>query len=165
MVDQRGDEIPDPPFESRLGATLQTVEAAKALVKYFPSPHDKLYWQGGRIKQWVDAARRVLQLRDNIASEMRQRAQQASGREALIAGGIAWCLMDTPDKAFRETLAGQLASLHNSVLALNNQRDSADAAERIQLRKKILDLGLPGDPVVNQMWIESDSSGTGATGQ
>jgi hypothetical protein len=100
-----------------------------------------------------------------IASEMRQRAQQASGREALIAGGIAWCLMDTPDKAFRETLAGQLASLHNSVLALNNQRDSADAAERIQLRKKILDLGLPGDPVVNQMWIESDSSGTGATGQ
>jgi pSer/pThr/pTyr-binding forkhead associated (FHA) protein len=166
IIDQRGDEIQEPPFESRLGATLRTVEAAKALVRFLPTPTDKPYWQNGQIKQWVDAARRVLQLRDNIASEMRQRAQQASGREALIAGGIAWQLMDTPDKPFRETLAGQWTSLRKSVLALNNQWDNVTSAEKkIELRKKILSIGLPGDPVVNQMWIESNGSGAGAAGQ
>jgi len=164
-VDGRNDEIPDAPFESRLGATLQTMKAAKALVKFFSGSDDKRYWQDGRIKQWVDAARRLLQLRDNIASEMRQRAQRVSGREALIAGGIAWSLMDTPDKDFRKSLAGQVANLHKSVLSLNYQRDSADSTERIELRKKILNLGLPGDPVVNQMWVESNSSGIGAGNQ
>jgi hypothetical protein len=164
-VEQRGDEIPEPPFESRLVATMRTVEAAKALANFFSTPDDKRYWQARLIKQWVDAARRALQLRDNIVGEMRQRAQQGSGREALIAGGIAWCLMDTPDKAFRETLAGQLASLRNSVLALNQKRDSAALAGRIELRKKILGLGLPGDPVVNQMWVESNGSGTGTATQ
>ena len=163
MVDQQDNEIPDPPFECRLVATLQTVEAAKALARF---TSDKTYWQNGQIKQWVEAARRVLQLRDNIASELRQRAQQASGREALIAGGIAWLLMDTPDKTFRESLVGQWASLRKSILALNNQWDNATSAEKkIELRKKILGIGLPGDPVVNQMWIESSASGAGATGQ
>lgn len=163
--DAHAGEIPDPPFESRIGATLQTVGAAKALVKFFSGSDDKRDWQDGRIKQWVGAAGRLLRLRDNIASEMRQRAQRVSGREALIAGGIAWSLMDTPDKDFRKSLADQVAKLHNDVLSLNHQRDSADSTERIELRKKILNLGLPGDPVVNQMWVESNSSGIGAGNQ
>jgi hypothetical protein len=96
---------------------------------------------------------------------MRQRGQKASGREALIASGIAWRLTDAPDNAFRETIATQFANLHNGILALSNQRDAAASSERIELRNRILSQGLPGDPVVNQMWIESNNARTGVDGQ
>ena len=159
IVDQSMDEIPDPPFESGLGAALKTVAAAQALTKYL-TPADKKHWQNGKIQLWLNAARRVIELRDRIANEMLERSRKTSGRESLIAGGIAWQFMDTHDKSFREEIKARMKEVHANVMALNNQRDVASLSGRIALRNKILSSGLPGHPVVNQMWLEASNSGS-----
>lgn len=152
--------LQSPPFETRVMAARTTTAAALALVNFFPTANDKPYLQDGAIKQWVEKARRILTLRDELVGELSQRSKQASGREALIAGGVALQLMEEPDPAFTKTLAGQLTALRSAVVALNNQRDTAAVTRRIEIRKNILQLGLPGDPLVNQMWVES-LSGSG----
>ena len=151
-----------PPFETRVMAARTTVAAARAIVNYFPTPNDKPYLQDGLVKQWVEKARHVLSLRDEVAGELNQRSKQTSGRTAIIAGGVALQLLDETDSPFAKNIAAQLTALRSAVVALNNQRDSAAVARRIEIRKNILQMGLPGDPLVNQMWIESlQSAGSG----
>jgi hypothetical protein len=136
-------------------AARHTVAAARAIANYFPAAGTRAQWQEDKIKQWIEAAHRILQLQANLVTEFSQRSNQAEGREALIAGGIALQLMDDPEAILSKTLAGQMATLRTTILEISNQRDSATSTQRIDLRNQILKIGLPGDPVVNQMWIES----------
>ncbi len=142
-------------FETKLMAARHTVAAARAIVNYFPTASTRAQWQEAKIKQWIEAAHRILQLQANLVTEFSQRSNQAEGRDALIAGGIALQLMDDPEAILSKTLAGQMATLRATILEISNQRDSATSTQRIDLRNQILKIGLPGDPVVNQMWIES----------
>ena len=149
----------EPQFETKLMAARQTIEAARVMVNFFPTASDKPYLQDGQLKQWAEAARKTLSLREAIVGELSQRSQSVTGRESLIAGGIALRLMDEPDAALAKKLAGQMAALRSAVFALNNKKDSANLVEqRIEISKAILQTGLPGDPVVNQIWQASNNS-------
>ncbi|MEY4918644.1 MAG: hypothetical protein RL616_2557, partial [Verrucomicrobiota bacterium] len=157
---QSGSSQQEPQFETKLMAARQTIEAARAIVNFFPTASDKPYLQDGPLKQWVEAARKTLGLREEIITELSQRSAAATGREALIAGGIALRLMNEPDAILSKKLGGQVAVLRNNVLALNNQKDTAASVEqRIEINKAILQTGLPGDPIVNQVWQASINSG------
>ncbi|MEI8039868.1 MAG: FHA domain-containing protein [Verrucomicrobiota bacterium] len=164
IADPQTDNSVEAPFESRLAAAMRTVRAAKASGDFFAEPSHR-WLLAGQLAQWAKAANRILELRDHIVSDLTARGRQSSGREAVIAGGAAWQLTDAPDKAFREWLTGELTNVRREVKRLYDKRSGAPLAEKIALRQQILKVGLPGDPIVKEMWVESGESGAGAGGQ
>ena len=102
--------------------------------------------------------------------ESATRAETASGRAVLIAGGIAFRpspkpgtirVKGQPLEAWLEAeLKGQRALLQQ----LNGEYSLAPAVRQIEIRNEVMGKGLPGDPMVRAMWARRDAavSATGA---
>ena len=159
IADQRTQNNAKPPFASRLAATAQTVRAAQHAVDFFADP-DHGWLLNGPVAQWQQAAKGILEKRDQIVEALLKAAQQASDRKAVITVGLAWPLLENPDKRkigeqpLREWFVAKWTRLRHEVETLNQDREGVSSSERIRLRNKILEVGLPGEPVVNQMWLE-----------
>ena len=150
-------DLSEPPFESRLAATLAAMKAAKAVTNFLSISEPDHTWlkTGGKLRDWNDAALGVLSKLNTLGQEMGKQAMQSDGRQALIAGGIAWHLQASPDPELRKKIAAEFIALRKQVNDLENRRGAVSSAERIAIRKQILGVGLPGDPVVKQMWQEA----------
>lgn len=153
------------PFQCVLAESFHTVRAAKNMCDFFAVPKNQ-WLRAGQLAQWEQTANRILATRDKIAGNLLNTARQSSGRKSVIAAGIAWRLMDAPEKEkmgdqpFGKWFDDQLASLRRAVRTLNSQRETAEVEERIKLRDKILEVGLPGDPIVKEMWAARTEAGT-----
>ena len=95
---------------------------------------------------------------------MRNRAVNSTGRESLIAGGIAAILSD-PDEPLTidgveawKWLQKRAAEVNAAVQALYDEyRMSETPEEKIDIRNRVLSTGLPGYSTVDTMWIQRDS--------
>lgn len=142
-------------FDSRLAASLKTIQAARTFSDFLKR-NDQCFLKG-ELQQWDLAAQRILTERDRVVTNLLTLAKDRSGREALIAGGIAWHLQGGTNQPLAESLKRQFAVLQKEVQDLKSKREApgSSSADRIAYRRRILEVGLPGDPVVKEMWIQS----------
>jgi hypothetical protein len=110
-----------------------------------------------------------LEERDAVVTATWSRAQKATGREAIIAGGIALCLSSKPGnlksadgQAGPVWIAARLKELRKTIQDLDNEFGRALPERQIVIRSQVMATGLPGDPVVRRMWAARDSVQTGS---
>ena len=165
LADQRSDDYATTTFEPILITSAHVVAAAKKYAEYFADPQHQ-WLKRGELERWDQCARRILETRDRLVADLLKTVRQSSGRKAVIAVGIAWRFMDNPEKEkienqvfLREWLATKFRDVRQEVLSLKDKLESAEIVEKIKLRNQILMIGLPGDPVVQEMWQARASSG------
>lgn len=116
---------------------------------------------GGQLAERVAGLRTLLAERDELVASMLKIATEHEDRPALMAAGIACRLAENPAtlKVKEETLEKYLVRSVQDNRArlrdLGQQYDLAAPPQQIELRKRILTLGLPGDPIVKRMWSSS----------
>jgi len=120
----------------------------------------------GELRLQVERLKTFLMLRNGMVKVLVTKASSSSGREALIAAGIA-CRMLSGEttasigrKPIKEWLVIELRNHRKEILKLNDEFSMASLEEQVTIRNKVLALGLPGDPVVRRMWAMRDASGT-----
>jgi len=162
---------PDPllidqmPVRTMLNRGSELVKRIKKLTDFMGQPNNKrlAYGKLGELLTRYDG---VLKQRDAIVAAMAAKAKASQGRRALIAGGIAAALAEDADELridgveIEKWLGDKLKELRADLVSLNNRYSAAPPSEAIEIRGKILDTGLPGDPIVRRMWASRDASGT-----
>ena len=107
---------------------------------------------------------RILVRRDAIVRDLAAWAEGGSGREALIAGGMAARLATEPGSLLLEGakpgewVAGRLKQLRGELIRLNGEYTLASTTRQVEIRNHILARGLPGDPLVRRMWAMRDAA-------
>ncbi|MBP5300975.1 MAG: FHA domain-containing protein [Victivallales bacterium] len=94
----------------------------------------------------------LLMQRDALVEELVADAESLEGRQAIIAGGMAVLLAKEGrlDEAFREGVVARLRKLRQQTSRLQSGEMTPEQA--IAIRKKVLEIGFPGDSFVKQSW-------------
>ncbi len=118
----------------------------------------------GALKLQRERCKSFLVLRNGVVQILVTKASVSSGREALIAAGIA-CRMLSGEtsatiegKPIREWVQGRFKEYRKEMLKLNDEFSSASLEQQVAIRDKVMAVGLPGDPIVRRMWAMRDAS-------
>jgi len=154
--------LADLPFISILGQARQLFQKIDLFMAFVQQP-DNQWLLADQLGQQVTRLKGLLEKRDALVQVMVTKAEAATGREAIIAGGIVARLSTTgnvliKNKAPEEWLATELKALRSSLLKLNEEYSLATLARQIEIRTQILKAGLPGDPIIRRMWAMKDSA-------
>ena len=85
---------------------------------------------------------------------------KGSARAELVTGFYAGYFSDDFDLMSRKAVADKFKALQRIVLELcEKYSNSADPAEQISLRTKVIDTGLPGDPELHSKWVQRYEGG------
>lgn len=100
----------------------------------------------------------ILKQRNGLIAEMYETYQNhPDRRDGIIAGGVALYLTPEKELASRENLPG---ALNKSLKTLRQelqklvQRNNDSTEQVIRNEKRILELGIPGDPFLKQPWTD-----------
>ena len=155
------------PVIIRAGKAVRQMELCLAYVN--SEPNRFLLKDGTPLATAASFMSKSLEERDAIVAAMWARAQKATGREAIIAGGIALCLSSKPGnlksadgQAGPVWIAARLKELRKTIQDLDNEFGRALPERQIVIRGQVMATGLPGDPVVRRMWAARDSVQTGS---
>lgn len=161
--------VSDLPFVSMLTQARDLLQKIEALDTFVSQPENR-WMNAGKLARQMTRLSAMLATRETLMKEYATRAETASGRAVLIAGGIAFRLSPKPGtirvkgqplEAWLEAeLKGQRALLQQ----LNGEYSLAPAVRQIEIRNEVMGKGLPGDPMVRAMWARRDAavSATGA---
>ncbi|MDD2600737.1 MAG: FHA domain-containing protein [Kiritimatiellae bacterium] len=119
----------------------------------------------GDLKTQLERLKTFLDLRDGLVQVLVAKAAGSSGRDAVIAAGIA-CRMQSRGGAaviggvpIKQWLVEAFKNYRGEVLKFNDEFSMASLEEQVAIRDKVLAIGLPGDPVVRRMWAMRDAAG------
>ncbi len=153
-------DTPFPPMLVQARLALRRLEAFDAFLSQ-PDLHwlrqDQLGQAGAQVKA-------MLARRDAIVDQLLEQAATDSGRQAIIAGGIALRLatpgtpLPVANAELREWLPGELRKLRLRLNELNTEYGRSSPQRQIDIRNDILRLGLPGDPIVRRLWAVRDAA-------
>ena len=155
--------VSDLPFVPVLSQVREVLQRIDALNAFMNQPENK-WLNEGNLAQQMTRLQTILARRDALLKTYAAQAEAAAGREALIAGGI---VLRLSTKSSQATIKGQppeawlSAELKNQRAALqrlSGEYSLADPARQIAIRNEILKGGLPGDPVVRNMWAKRDAA-------
>ena len=156
--DRQGSRSPDAtPFVTVLNNTLAMFDEAVAMQAFFERP-ENLWLREGQLGQVAAKAKEVLQQRELLIQRLLELAKREKGRSAVIAAGIALHLADNPGalkldgQPLKAWLAAQFNVVNQAVDRLMVEYESASLQRRVEIPKKIIEIGLPGNPSVNSMW-------------
>ena len=80
-------------------------------------------------------------------------AKRGTPREEVLSKAIAVFLMEgdaTENEV--ETLVREFKNLRTPLIRMGREYNTASVEAKIELRDKILNQGLPGDPITRRMW-------------
>ncbi len=107
----------------------------------------------GELKQYVAHLKNQLKIRDQIVAGLIAKMAAPQTRDYFIAQGIAYSLNEyiytTAEKA---RLWKEFSQFRITLQKENSAYNSALPEDAIKIREKILNTGIPGDPVVKRMW-------------
>jgi pSer/pThr/pTyr-binding forkhead associated (FHA) protein len=157
--------VADLPFTSGLTLFREAVVKIEALKAFARQPENE-WLVGGKIQIQIEKLDAVLDAREALVQAMATKAEAASGREALLAGGMVARLVTGPEPVkitglpAGEWVAEALRKQRAPLLRLNDEYSMAAPSRQIQIRGEILRQGVPGDPVVRRMWAMRDAAQT-----
>ncbi len=118
----------------------------------------------GRLQTYMKSIATVLAERDKLVNQYLMEAAKATGREALIWSGMAYCLSPRPQEvqldgvSLPDWIASRFKLLRAKLVEMDRQFGTSPPLEQIRLRSEILKTGLPGDPIVRKMWTSRDAA-------
>jgi pSer/pThr/pTyr-binding forkhead associated (FHA) protein len=149
------------PFRSGLSQAAELLGRLRKMKRVLTDPENQALL-GGALAEDLARYEQTLAKVDPFVGQMIAKAASGTGREALIAGGIAVYLTTSPV----ETNVGSVPLSTWVVNALKKNRDGlqklsagydvATPADQVKIREEILAAGLPGDPIVRKMWAARD---------
>lgn len=141
------------PFETVLERSAYQVGQIEFLLRYLQLSN--LSDSTGKLGDYQKYLRSQLALRDRIIDNMHKRiaGSKAGSREYFIAHGIAYTLKKRSyTKAMLQKLGKEFADFRTCLQDMSRQYNEALPEDAIKLRDAVLQVGLPGDPVVKRMW-------------
>jgi len=139
----------------RLAQGFNTIDSA---LNIFES--DTFRWlRSGQMGEHVKQLRDMANLRNDLSLRLQQQVVDGHGRDALLASGVllvvgrdsGQILID--DVRLDEWSKRKLNDLRAELLTLDREYQLASPERQIEIRERIMHLGLPGDPVVRQYWL------------
>ncbi len=108
-----------------------------------------------KLSKFTIYADELLLQREELVVKMKEQYMQQPGRKAIIAGGMALLLAHNtqmlPDD-FSEEVAAKFRQLRKEILAVTTR--DATPEEAVRNKRTLLEIGLPGDPLLKQPWAE-----------
>lgn len=128
-------------------------EQYEEFVKFVEQP-DNRWLLRGELRNLRDYCAAQLKLRDSMIAALRKEPFEPLSRRAILCRGLViyFSPADTLDKKFRDDFALAFKTFREPIATWNNAYETASPEKAIELRKKILQTGLPGDPIVRRMW-------------
>ncbi|MDD4102224.1 MAG: FHA domain-containing protein [Kiritimatiellae bacterium] len=160
--------VSDLPFVSMLTQARDLLQKIEALETFVSQPENR-WMNAGKLARQMTRMATILASREALMKEYATRAETASGRAALIAGGIAMRLspkagaVKVKGQPLETWLEGELKGQRASLQQLNGEYSLAPAVRQIEIRNEVMSKGLPGDPLVRAMWARRDAA-VSATG-
>jgi pSer/pThr/pTyr-binding forkhead associated (FHA) protein len=148
------------PFDPMVVSTANGAAQMELYLAFVTDPANRaLVKEGTPLAETVVFMKAALVERDAIVASLWTKAQKLTGREAVIAGGMALCmaprqanLKSADGQPAAAWLAGQLRNLGREMQALDTAYRSAIPEQQIIIRDQVLAKGLPDDPLVRLMW-------------
>ena len=146
------------PFVPELTESRELLIKIRQMQEFFAKPNNR-WLLGGKIAEELKIMSVIEVNRDAVVNDMIRKAQAGSGRIALIAGGVALQLSTGEikpkinDVPLDQWLIAELKKNRTAIFKLNKEYTLAEPQRQIDIRTKILELGLPGDPIVRRMWV------------
>lgn len=106
----------------------------------------------------------TLKQRDQLLENLLKRAETANGRTALLAAALVERLrpLDRPITFQGKELVIWIVTAHKTlrsqVQEIMNAYDKSGPTVQIELREKVLAVGLPGDANVRRMWVVREAT-------
>ncbi|MDD4025697.1 MAG: hypothetical protein PHN85_07220, partial [Kiritimatiellae bacterium] len=160
--------VADLPFVSMLTQARELLQKIAAL-EDFVGQSENNWMNAGKLARQMTRLSAMRVTRETLIREYAARAETASGRAALIAGGIAMRLapkagaVKVKGQPLEAWLEGELKSQRAALQQLNGEYSLAPAVRQIEIRNEVMAKGLPGDPLVRAMWARRDAA-VAATG-
>ncbi len=156
------------PFPTELDRTLAFFEEVDALLLLVETEGEASWWQG-KAGQKVDTYRRYRHWQDRFALLFTKYAEAFEGRRGLIAGTLALTFSSTPQSLVMSSgepvkawVAHRYETLKERHRRMHAEFQSAIDVDRSSARDEILSVGIPGDPLVDQVWNSGPwEAGTG----
>ena len=117
-------------------------------------------YRGGRLGELCERCRELDGRKAELASWLSGRAGDAAAagraREAVVAGYYALRLGGGREKDALMELASRFRALERRMSSLKDAYDvESDPSRRIELKRRVLEEGIPGNPVVRVFWVEA----------
>jgi pSer/pThr/pTyr-binding forkhead associated (FHA) protein len=151
------------PFPSLLTRTEDALRRIAEMNAFLNEP-DNLWLLGGRLADEMKRLNRFRARADAVVAAMLQEAARRTGRERLMAGGIAYKLasdaaaLTMENKPLARWLADETKALRATVAEMAAEYRRAAPVRQIEIRERMLRLGLPGDPSLRGMWVMQTSA-------
>lgn len=121
---------------------------------------ENAWYHSGKLGVRIDRLEALKNRRAATVNALIALAETKSGRERLIALGMAGCLLgERGDDALNRRLLGEFQVYARRMRELRREFAAAPPQKAIEIRKLILETGLPGDPVVQGVWKDLPRSG------
>ncbi|MCK5849305.1 MAG: FHA domain-containing protein [Kiritimatiellae bacterium] len=146
------------PFVPELTESRKLLIKIRQMREFFAKPNNR-WLLGGKIARELKIMSAIEIKRDAVVNDMLRKAKAGSGRIALIAGGIAFQLSTSKTKPkindiqLDKWLIAELKKNRAATFKLNKEYTLAEPQRQIEIRSQILEIGLPGDPIVRRMWV------------
>ena len=149
-----------------LTLSVEAVRAAEKVCNYLGAAERKwLVAGGGSLHDTYQRLTKLLEERDRLVQSLLDFAKTASGRQLVVALGIAVRLSATSAVTFSqdESAESKCVSAFRAVTWEVRKRmeryEGLSPTEQIRLREEILRIGLPGDRDVGRMWYQKTLEG------
>lgn len=139
-------------FEPKCKMALRAFEKAELFVQYLDSDNKK-YLQSGTVGKYYAQCIKVAIAREKLVSVLK--AIKGNKRRSLVASFFAEYFTPRPDTTVKNKIAAQFKALSRDVAELNEAyRLETDPVKQIAIRDKMLETGIPGDPVLHPKWVQ-----------
>lgn len=147
-----------------LAITTDLFDAAQKLKDY--TSRDETQWlRGGALSGQAEEAESLLAIRDGLLTALLDEASRVGGRRGVIAAGIVLWLSPV-SKAQTVTnapvdvwVSREVKALTDQVRRLSRNYEEGSVQDQMDIREKVLQVGLPGDRDVKRMWISRAGAG------
>ena len=139
-------------FTPKCITARQAFEKAETFVQYMDS-NDRKYLQKGELGRFYTMCVKVAISREEMVSVLKE--IKGTKRQKLVASFFAEYFTARPTYSAKQAIASQFAALKREVMELGDEYSNAnDPEKQILLRNKILEAGLPGDPILHTKWVQ-----------
>ena len=148
------------PFKPKLLEAREIILEIEKFIR-FANRDENQWFNRGKFAGYLEHCQKILVLRNRIVEEQMKRPYKNGSREYIVARGIAAYLLPDGDmqKALAKDVEKAFSLFKRNILNLNRAYNVAMPEEALKLRKQIIKLGLPGDPIVKKMWQQRPATG------
>ena len=108
----------------------------------------------GKLLALHDYCAEQLKMRDSLVMSLRNEKCEPFSRRSIICRGLVIYFSPTTElgKEYLNDFVRDFKKHREPIALLNNAYETASPEKSLEIRNKILENGLPGDPIVRRMW-------------